>query len=261
LPATFRSFCPLAAKVGLAFGSFTAFSAPCANASLATVIATGSCTVGSTNQWTLSSWGLGEVSAFNYGANNNPTTANINVSFANLVSDGSVGANGALGFSVEFSYSGAGTDFFQADITGQTAAWQSFFAITNGSADTIKQVYNTLGNATSNGNAAVQINKFVSVTGQTPALGNVNIIHTNGVGPLPAGTVIVPGISGNTSNALSINDAFQVQSSSTSGTASAGFYRNSLFGAAPDQGVPEPMSFVLMGAGLVGIAALRRRNG
>jgi len=29
----------------------------------------------------------------------------------------------------------------------------------------------------------------------------------------------------------------------------------------PDQGVPEPMTFVLMGAGLVGIAALRRRNG
>lgn len=253
----------------LAFGSFTAFSAACVNGTLATVIATGggSCTMGASNQWTLNAWGLTEVGAFNYGSGINPTTDDIFVTFQNLTGDGTLGANGALGFSVTFSDAGprpstADPNFFSASNVGQSANWQSFFNVNNASGDAIKQVYNSLNGASSGGNAGVQVNKYVSIAGQTPALGNVNIIHTNGVGPLPAGTVLVPGLAANTATALQINDYFQIQSSVGTGSAAATSYANSFFGAAPpDTGVPEPMSFVLMGAGLVGIAALRRRNG
>jgi hypothetical protein len=58
---------------------------------------------------------------------------------------------------------------------------------------------------------------------------------------------------------LSVNDRVVFDSGGTNG-GSISSYTNYFYGDVPQTGVPEPMSFVLMGAGLVGIAALRRRS-
>jgi hypothetical protein len=55
--------------------------------------------------------------------------------------------------------------------------------------------------------------------------------------------------------------AIQAANQGLGGTASITSYTNSFYAAPVQTGIPEPMSFVLMGAGLVGIAVLRRRNG
>ena len=58
---------------------------------------------------------------------------------------------------------------------------------------------------------------------------------------------------------LGVEDNFQIQAG-INGNSSLTSYTNSFYGSNPTGQVPEPMTFVLMGAGLVGIAALRRRN-
>ena len=66
-------------------------------------------------------------------------------------------------------------------------------------------------------------------------------------------------INGAYGSAISVNDRVVFDSGGTNG-GSITSYTNIFYGAVPQTGVPEPMSFVLMGAGLVGIAALRRRS-
>jgi hypothetical protein len=58
---------------------------------------------------------------------------------------------------------------------------------------------------------------------------------------------------------LKITDNYQI-ASGNNGTSSLTSYRNYFYAADPQTGIPEPMTFVLMGAGLVGVAALRRRK-
>lgn len=66
-------------------------------------------------------------------------------------------------------------------------------------------------------------------------------------------------INGSYGSSLSVNDRVVFDSGGTNGGAITS-YTNIFYGDVPQTGVPEPMSFVLMGAGLVGIAALRRRS-
>jgi hypothetical protein len=103
--------------------------------------------------------------------------------------------------------------------------------------------------------------------------GNVNfsfrkVIQTQQGGPVDSSLLVSYGtpnptnfqqINGNYGSALSVNDRVVFDSGGTNG-GSISSYTNYFYGDTPQTGVPEPMSFVLMGAGLVGIAALRRRS-
>jgi hypothetical protein len=60
---------------------------------------------------------------------------------------------------------------------------------------------------------------------------------------------------------ISVADIYQITAGNNGTGSTLSSYTNIFYGQTPQTGVPEPMSFVLMGAGLVGIAALRRRNG
>lgn len=249
----------------LAFGSFTAFSAPCGSGvTLSTLVGT-TCQVSNLGfTWDLSSWNYSPGNSQNYVPNVPAASTDILVTIASVVGDGIIGANGALGFSVTFSDAPGGSNYFNA-ITGQSANWESQFAANDqgtGAAD-IKEVYHAVTGGTSSGNGQVTVAKninFVNGAPQTPNL-VANILYAGGVGPIGANPAWIP-LASNT-GLVGVIDTYSIQASNVGlgGTASITSYTNYFFAAPEQTGVPEPMSFVLMGAGLVGIAALRRRNG
>jgi hypothetical protein len=249
----------------LAFGSFTAFG-QCMPTLLS---AAGPCTI--TNggfTWQLSNFGMNPGNSQNYtvfppATNANPTASDVTLTFGTITGNGTLGANGALGFFVTFSDAPGGNNFFNA-ITGQSANWESFFTANHtvgGAAATIKEIYLGVNNANATGNGGSLIAKNINIVSGVPIDPDLTVqIITAAFGQSanPA-QILVPGNTGQ----IGVVDVYQIGSSNQGGggTASVGSYTNYFFAAAPQQAVPEPMSFVLMGAGLVGIAALRRRNG
>ena len=249
----------------LAFGSFTAFGAACVNGTLSSIIATGTCQVtNGSYTWDLSGWGMNPGNSQNYNpASVVPAASNILVTITAITGNGTIGTNGALGFSVSFSdVTGDTNNFFNA-VTGQSANWETFFAANDqgaGAAD-IKEVYHSVEGGASSGNGQVTVAKNINIVNgvaQNPNL-VANILTAFGV---QSQNPVAIGVGGN-SGLVGVVDTYAIQASNQGlgGTASITSYTNSFFAAPVQTGVPEPMSFVLMGAGLVGIAALRRRNG
>ncbi len=249
----------------LAFGSFTASGAACVNGTLASLIATGTCQV--TNgayTWDLSGWGMNPGNSQNYNpATVVPASTNILVTVSAVTGNGTIGTNGALGFSVTFSdVTGDTNNFFNA-VTGQSANWETFFAANDqgaGAAD-IKEVYHSVAGGSSTGNGQVTVAKNINIVNGAPQTPNLvaNILTAFGIQSANPVAIALAGNSG----LVGVVDTYAIQAANQGlgGTASITSYTNSFFAAPVQTGVPEPMSFVLMGAGLVGIAALRRRNG
>ena len=249
----------------LAFGSFTAFGAACVSGSTVATLTATTCQVSNgAYTWDLSGWGMNPGNSQNYSPNANPAATDIIVTIAAVTGNGTLGANGALGFSVTFSDAPGGNNFFNA-VTGQSANWETFFAANDqgtGAAD-IKEVYHAVTGGTSTGNGQVTVAKNINFVNGVPQNPNIvaNILYAGGVGPIGANPAQ---ITLNTNTGLvGVLDTYAIQASNVGigGTASITSYTNYFFAAPVQTGVPEPMSFVLMGAGLVGIAVLRRRNG
>ena len=78
----------LLAAAFCAIVSLNSFGAACANGTIASLVVT--CSVGSTNQWNLSSFGLANAGGFGYTGNVGP--GDIFVSFSNVVSGGGAAA-------------------------------------------------------------------------------------------------------------------------------------------------------------------------
>lgn len=237
----------------LAFGSFTA-AGQCVNNTLNNLIGT-SCTITNlTQSWNLSTFGFVSGAYNGYGANVDATAADIFVTF-NTLNNG-----GALGFSVSFSSAGGANDFFTASTVGQSASWQTYFVANNNQAESaIKQVLHSVENPATMGSGSISVGKRLN----NPELGSplTNILYAGGAGPIGGSNPSTINIPTNTGQ-VNVIDAYSITSSNvTTGSASLSSYTNSFYAAAAETGVPEPMSFILMGAGLVGIAALRRRNG
>lgn len=247
----------LAAAI-FAVASINSFGAACANGLLSAqplYSIGGTCTVGN---WTLSTFGL-----FNAGGLGYSGTVNENDIFVTFNSF--TGGSGEEAFSVSFSDAAGGNNYFSATngAQNQTQNWRTIFVIESGPA--VQQVTSSLENAnvTTGSGANGQITLQKVINNAT----NPNSVTTMGDTTLLAvpGTLI-PGSSANVAIALpnsvtrlGVVDNYQI-SSGNNGTSSLTSYTNSFYAAAPQTGVPEPMTFVLMGAGLVGIAALRRRN-
>jgi hypothetical protein len=227
------------------------------------------CTVTTTNgTWTLSTWGFGgSGSASQSGYPGGlPQGSDIAVTFAEVFGPGT------NGFSVKFSdVPNVGNNFFSAAPqpgTNQTASWKSIFVIENG--PVISNITNTLINGQTAGTlpdqGTILIQKIITNAGATgnPQLGDNNLSMGGNQGP---GTFTgnVTGVGFSPSNTtvtrLGVIDNYQLNGGNANSFASLDGYTNSFYTVVPNNGIPEPMTFVLMGAGLVGVAFLRRRNG
>jgi hypothetical protein len=107
----------------LTASAMTAVAAPCANNTLANLIAGGACEVGT---WSLGGWGRSGVQQQAYGVL--PSANEIFVSFTSMTSN-----TGAAGFSVSFSDAAGGPNFFYAaghPYFGHMAIWNTTFSVT-----------------------------------------------------------------------------------------------------------------------------------
>ena len=245
-------------------GSLNCFGAhlACANGTLASLASLAHCSVGATNQWNLSSFSLVNAGGFGYAGN--VTAGDIFVSFSNVTSGG-----GALGFAVSFSDGPTAPNYFSASSAGvsQSQNWRSVFIIENGAA--IQRINNSWQNAnvtnpqpgTSNG--SISLNKVIFNASVTPQqfMADVTLFAFPGLLIPTSGSADVAISLPNSITRLGVEDNFQIQAGHN-GISSLTSYTNTFFAADPadPRVIPEPMTFVLMGAGLVGIAALRRRN-
>ncbi len=236
----------------LVAGSFNAFGAACASGSILAQTTAGSCTI---NGWTLDTWSLGQATQNGYGVN--PTSSDILVSF----NSGQLG-NGTDWFSVSFLNNGLENNGFFTALPGQpneTVNWNTNFSV-NGAPIAVVDLSVEGASAAQGGNGQINIQKIVYNPLQpSPTLASNNVIYTgfgNSLNPIN-----IFNNQGNALTRISVADVYQLAAGDLNpGTALDG-YTNVFYGVTPQSGVPEPMSFVLMGAGLVGIAALRRRNG
>lgn len=241
-----------------AAASVSSFGAACSNATLASLQASGSCTF---NGWTLDSWSLSPTATATGYVNGSggralPTTGDIFVSF-NALTNGF----GAAGFSVSFTDAVGGNNFFVANsgAPNQSASWTTNFSILG---TPIANVLLSVDNATTTvgNNGSINLQKIVyDPQNPNPTLGDNTVLTVTGFQSTNPVTVY-----SNQSNALarmSVADVYNI-SSGNNGQSSLTGYTNTFFAADPrnNENIPEPMTFVLMGAGLVGIAALRRRN-
>ncbi|MBI2686088.1 MAG: PEP-CTERM sorting domain-containing protein [Acidobacteria bacterium] len=251
-----------------AVASLNSFGAVCGSFVLSASPTT--CTVtdlGGTNSWTLSNWSLSSVSQVGYSTI--PTTANINVSVTSI----------ANGFEVLFTgITTNGNNFFAPAGNNQQANFKTGFWIlpTLGGpipgSNSLTGVDNiSLAEVNPVGTDTFSVTKsFQDLTGVNLATATqVFYVGTNaGCNQAGNASCFIIGTTNPTSNTFfnnrtagfSIVDAAQFNSGET-GNGSIGGYKNTFTVIPAQTGVPEPMTFVLMGAGLVGVAFLRRRNG
>lgn len=209
---------------------------------------TGSCTLTSGSySWTLNSFLLADVT--NGGSNNlgNITATDLTLSINTF----------ANGFSLTYTMTDPeNKNFFTVNASdSQDYSWRNGIWITaTDSTSAIGQITNTVDGLY--GGASISVKKNPQTQqGVNLLLNPLTVAHQDGglLGPNPVSATM------NFGTNLSVNDRITLESANR---ATGGFtaYTNTFY-VAGDQGVPEPMSFVLMGAGLIGLAALRRRNG
>ena len=243
-----------------AIGSLNSFGAhlACVNGTIASLVVT--CSVGASNQWQLSSFGLANAGGFGYAGN--VTAGDIFVTFSNVTSVG-----GAAGFTVSFSDGPTAPNYFSASSAGvsQSQNWRSMFIIESGPA--IQLINNSWLNANvtnpqpDNSNGSISLTKAIFNASVTPPsfLADVTLLAVPSLLIPASGSANVTISLPNNITRLGVEDNFQIQAG-INGISSLTSYTNTFFAADPRVIIPEPMTFVLMGAGLVGIAALRRRN-
>jgi hypothetical protein len=250
----------LLAAAFLAVASTNAFSAACVNGTLASLNGV-TCTVtNGAGSWDLSLFGFGGVSgsATQVGYNADVTTGDVFVSFGTATNGG-----GGLGFYVDFSDAAGGNNYFSATsgLPNQSVDWRTIFKVVANNVDSnISQVdHNVIGSVTNAGNnGQVYVQKILRDVGNgDPIITDASIQNAAGSGANPSALITV---ADNLSKSqIAVIDNYQI-ASGNNGTSTLTSYRNYFYAADPQTGVPEPMTFVLMGAGLVGVAALRRRK-
>lgn len=200
--------------------------------------------------WDISNFYLSQVSQNGFGRV--PTYADIFVSFA------TVGSNG---FSLTYS-AAQGSPFFSwsnNDVTWMNGVWVS---ANNAASNIVSISHTSVFPGTGTNNAYVSIEKEIQNR-------DSSVIHPSLTLAYPFGSGSGTGDTVSTSNPfnvgfVSVNDRVVFESKTiTLGnvvrSGSITSYTNTFYAAESNE-IPEPMTFVLMGAGLVGIAALRRRK-
>lgn len=204
--------------------------------------------------WDISNFFLTNTAQINYGVE--PTYSDIQVTY-NLV--------GSNGFSLTYTMANNAPFFVW---NNEDVQWTNGVWVTANNAES--NIVRISLSATFPGSENELLNNaYVSITKQiqNQTAGSVHpaisLIYNNGTGTLTADSVSTT-TPFNASN-LSVNDrivfdAKTISQGNVLRSGSISSYTNTFYAAEPQSEVPEPMTFVLMGAGLVGIAALRRRK-
>lgn len=230
----------LAAAI-FAVASINSFGAACADTgALSSYISACTVTNGAFG-WTLSNFGIFDAAGHGYnGAVMTGAGLRLTITPA-----------GSTGINLEYTPVDTGVQFFS--YAGRDTQWLNGIWITaNSEGSNIVGV--TLTSSTNAGTAYQSFEKEIQVPRPFSTLDSLNIF---GVGAAASGSVSSIAMN---ANQLSLNDRI-VFDAKGGRSGSAKSYTNTFYAAAPQEGgIPEPMTFVLMGAGLVGIAALRRRK-
>jgi hypothetical protein len=243
----------------VAASGIASFSAPACltGVSLQALANAGLCTI--TNgafSWDINNWALTERNTTGY-SGVLPTASEFTVTISNIANG--VNSLGA-GFAVTvtnpnntwFNTLGGGTS------VNQSNNYKVNYQIVSGSS--IVRIDNSIEGQ--GGTGQVNIQKLINTLGGSN-LGEAHVFYTgNPVSLLTFNPATFTPNSGLTS--ASIVDHVIVSAANQPQGGYLSSFTNSFQTAAlpppPQNGIPEPMTFVLMGAGLVGIAALRRRS-
>ncbi len=253
----------------MALGSLQLHGGHCVTGTLAAQAAQGSCTItNGTNIWTLSTWGFSQAPNYvNYPGFATPTTADINISFALNPTDF------AGGFSVITTAVNAPYGGFTTSPNGsgaQQGLLETSFRIAGNVGPALLTSFGgSLEGAQASftpnvSNPAVTLQKFIQQLTNT----SVQIILQPDTSSLPGSArVLAPPVAFNNAliapgvGSLVVVDRLRLDSGNTQNTSALiTGYTNYFAPTAVNTGVPEPMTFALMGAGLIGLAVLRRRK-
>ncbi len=265
----------------LALGSLQLSAAPCqigVAVTLATLGAAGCELTNGANTWNLTTFGFSQAASYtNYPGFTPAGTSGFNVTFGL----NPTGFNGGFSVALTSVTPNYGGFFTSPNASGaQQGLMETTFRIGGNSGTALLTSFGgSLENPTAPTpplvgvpNPAVTLQKFIqqlsSIGGQG---GTVQLIlqpDTSSLGVLPGSSrvtappvvfnsaLIAPGV-----GTLVIIDRLRLDSGNTPNTsASITGYTNYFAPTAVNTGVPEPMTFALMGAGLIGLAVLRRRK-
>jgi hypothetical protein len=235
--------------------AISSFGAAClSGVSLQTLINTdgGVCTVdnGAGATWTISNWAQGTVVTSGFGGAT-PTASDLWVSWTSVPGVGGFGA----GFAVTFSDAPGGTNWFNTQgglgsAPNQAVDWKPGFWVTSTGTDVVRVVNEVTGEG---GNGQVNVQKIINTqTGIN--LGDAHVFYAGApIGILTSDPAIRDLVLTN----FSIVDHIILSATNAPQGGFMTSFTNTFYTATD---IPEPMTFLLMGAGLVGIAALRRRS-
>ena len=270
----------------LALGSLHLQGATCIDSSLSTLVGLGAAgceiTVSSGLSYNLNTFGFTTPTFTNYGVQPAQSASNFNVTFGY----NPVGFLG--GFSVTVTPSSAayfgfsagansnGAQQFGMDtsfrIAGPTAASANAIATTgNTGLGLITRIGGSINNATASApvlgapNPAVTLQKLVQqlsnpsvesfIQPDTSSLGGSAFV----VVPFPLiafnSALLMPGV-----GSIVIVDRLRLDGGNRIGNSASLTSYTNYFAPTAQTGIPEPMTFALMGAGLIGLAVLRRRK-
>ncbi|MCX6604570.1 MAG: PEP-CTERM sorting domain-containing protein [Acidobacteria bacterium] len=257
----------------MAFGCLQLSAAPCVPGTLASLAALGAggCEItNGPNTWNLNTFGFsaGNPTFTNYAGQGVQTTSNFNVSFALNPT------NFSGGFSVTLTPTVSNYFGFTAGATSNGAQqfnMESTFRIANNTGSAlITRVGGSIDGAAASvpvvgvPNPAVTLQKYIQQLSNT----SLQSILQPDTSSLPGSAYVItpptafnPALLTEGVGSLVIVDRLRLDGGNTIGnSASLASYTNYFAPAAVQTGIPEPMTFALMGAGLIGLAVLRRRK-
>jgi len=257
----------------MALGSLQLGAAPCVTGTLAAQAALGTCTItNGANTWTLGTWAFTQAPNYtNYPGFATPTTADINISFA-LDPSNFNGGFSVITTAVSDSYAGFTTSP-NANGAQQGLLETSFRIAGNSGSALLTSFGGSLEGAQASftvgvPNPAVTLQKYIQQLSSVGSGSVVQLILQPDTSSLPgSATILAPPFVFNNAliapgvGDLVIVDRLRLDSGNTANTSASITGYSNYFAPTPlSSGIPEPMTFALMGAGLIGLAVLRRRK-